>query len=75
MFAYPITVTELQFLVGSIITLTCWASGLIKVPKINGDTVRFRACLCRRGGQPGLLGGCMGNILLGWLTSWMVMGA
>ncbi|EFJ45867.1 hypothetical protein VOLCADRAFT_109189 [Volvox carteri f. nagariensis] len=39
-FAFPITITEMQFVVGSAITLLSWATGLLKAPKITGDTVR-----------------------------------
>ncbi|GLC40869.1 holo-[acyl-carrier-protein] synthase [Pleodorina starrii] len=39
-FAYPITVTQVQFLVGSAITLLSWATGLLKAPKITAATVR-----------------------------------
>ncbi|GLI68197.1 hypothetical protein VaNZ11_012541 [Volvox africanus] len=40
LFAYPVTVTEVQFLVGSVITLASWATGVLKAPKITAATIR-----------------------------------
>ncbi|KXZ55452.1 hypothetical protein GPECTOR_2g1001 [Gonium pectorale] len=39
-FPFPVTVTEVQFLVGSAVTLAAWASGLLKAPRITAATVR-----------------------------------
>ncbi len=40
----PLTVTEAQFLVGSMITLLAWSSGVLKPPQLTLGTVRTAHC-------------------------------
>lgn len=39
MFPYPVTVTLVQFAVGSILVILMWSSNLYKRPKISGAQV------------------------------------
>ncbi|KAG2452404.1 hypothetical protein HYH02_002647 [Chlamydomonas schloesseri] len=39
-FAFPLTITEAQFLVGSAVTLVAWGSGLQRMPKITWSTIK-----------------------------------
>ncbi|PNW80135.1 hypothetical protein CHLRE_08g379350v5 [Chlamydomonas reinhardtii] len=39
-FAFPLTITEAQFLVGSCVTLVAWGSGLQRAPKITWSTIK-----------------------------------
>jgi len=39
-FHYPLTTTNLQFLIGTFLSLTFWATGVVKVPKFDLDVLR-----------------------------------
>ena len=40
-FPYPINITEVQFAVGTVVSLFLWITGIIKRPKISGAQVTF----------------------------------
>ncbi|PNH05890.1 Phosphoenolpyruvate/phosphate translocator 1, chloroplastic [Tetrabaena socialis] len=39
-FAFPLTVTELQFLVGGGVTLLLWGTGLLKAPRFTPSMLK-----------------------------------
>lgn len=43
-FTFPVTITTFQFLVGTVIVLLMWTTGLHKRPKVTQSQVRLFYC-------------------------------